>query len=432
MTGKNKEANKILTGHRLGLLFESAPDLIQIVDKEGRFLYVNKRWQDVLGYSRKEAANMGFEGVVKKSEISRCQKVFADMKDGEGFTGISTSFVSKSGKTINVVGDIGAVFDKDGFMEAIGVFRTKDPEKSNSGCGGSEKDRYRRLVENQKDIILSLSPNGRIIYCSPAIKNFSGYDAEEEVGESIGKYFAHKSELLKVFELMRRDSNNQEPQAAIFRYKAKDGAVFPVEVNAQPFVESGKVCEIICVMRDVSDREKVKFQVKESEEKYRQIFNNINDALYLHALNPDGSPGKFLEVNDVACRMLGYSREELTRMSPQDIDAPEKKEEVPKVMEKLFAKGSVTFEMRHIAKNGKKIDVELNSHLFELAGEKRILTVARDITKKKQDERELKEKVRQLETFKQATVDRILDYKKMEGENRALREKLSQYKGQGK
>ena len=56
--------------------------------------------------------------------------------------------------------------------------------------------------------------------------------------------------------------------------------------------------------------------------KFRQLFQNANDAIFLLEISETGVPGHFVEVNDVACQRLGYSRKELSRMGPKDIDAP--------------------------------------------------------------------------------------------------------------
>jgi PAS domain S-box-containing protein len=131
----------------------------------------------------------------------------------------------------------------------------------------------------------------------------------------------------------------------------------------------------------------VEEKLRESEKKYRQIFNNANDAMYLHKLTEEETPGQFIEVNDSACEMLGYSREELLSMTPKDLDAGRTAEDLPDVMEDLLANGHTTFEMHHQTKDGQLVPVEISSHLFEIDGEKRVLSIARDITERKELQR---------------------------------------------
>ncbi|MBS3788587.1 PAS domain S-box protein, partial [Candidatus Bipolaricaulota bacterium] len=151
--------------------------------------------------------------------------------------------------------------------------------------------------------------------------------------------------------------------------------------------------------------------LKESEKKYREIFNNANDAIYLHTLTDDRMPGEFVEVNDVACEMLGYTKEELISMSPQEIKDPNMTKKLPGIMETLLEEESVTFEMKHVAKDGSRIPVEISSHVFFLHREKHVLSIARDITKRKKAQQKLQQREQQLEeSFTQLaeTTSRVL------------------------
>ena len=100
-------------------------------------------------------------------------------------------------------------------------------------------------------------------------------------------------------------------------------------------------------------------------------------------------PGKFIEVNDAATQKLGYSKDELLNMTPLDIIQKEI-ENAPKNALKLLEEGSSKFEAVHIAKDGSKIPVEVNTHLFKLKGKKVILGISRDISERKRAEEELK------------------------------------------
>lgn len=142
-------------------------------------------------------------------------------------------------------------------------------------------------------------------------------------------------------------------------------------------------------------KHKMEMKLKESEKKFRKLFNNANDAIFLHELTGDGMPGRFIEVNDVACQRLGYSREEFLKMSLKDIDDSEKAVDVPKIMEELSKNGSTTFEMVHVSKDGFRIPVEISSHIFTFKGREVILSIARDIRDRKEAEKQREELIRE-------------------------------------
>lgn len=132
--------------------------------------------------------------------------------------------------------------------------------------------------------------------------------------------------------------------------------------------------------------EKMATAVKESNERYLALYDGIDDALLVHGIAADGSPGKFLEVNAIACRRLGYSREELFAMTPLGIDAPEFAADMRPVFEQIMAGNSVTFNQIHVTKDGRRIPVEIRSRRFVLQGKSAIMSLARDITERKRAE----------------------------------------------
>jgi len=147
------------------------------------------------------------------------------------------------------------------------------------------------------------------------------------------------------------------------------------------------------------EKKRIENKLKTNEKKYRTLFNSANDAIILHELIEDGMPGKFIDVNNVACKRLGYSKEEFMELSVKDINAPEEIDRVPEIMKEILKKGSITFEMIHITKDGKRIPVEVSSHVFELEGKNVVLSIARDITECKNAENELKREKNLLRTL---------------------------------
>jgi PAS domain S-box-containing protein len=144
------------------------------------------------------------------------------------------------------------------------------------------------------------------------------------------------------------------------------------------------------MFQDITERKQVEQALKKNEEQYRLLFNGITDAVYVHEVTVD-KPGKFFAVNETACRMLGYTEKEFLQMEVKDIDLPEQAANIPAIQENLFRNGSALFETCHVAKDGRKIPVEINICMFELQGNPMVLSVVRDISDRKRIEQELKE-----------------------------------------
>ena len=138
------------------------------------------------------------------------------------------------------------------------------------------------------------------------------------------------------------------------------------------------------------ERKQAEQALRESEARYRLLFNSSNDAVFVLRIAPDGSPGRFVEVNDVACNRLGYSREDLLGLCPADIQSEETKAAVPGIMRRLQVQGRALWEGTHVAKDGRTIPVEIANHLFELDGRPAILSTVRDTTERKRLEEQLR------------------------------------------
>jgi len=129
-------------------------------------------------------------------------------------------------------------------------------------------------------------------------------------------------------------------------------------------------------------------QITRNEEKIKRIFNSANDAFYIYKIDSNKS-SKIIEVNNVACKMLGYTREEVISM-PLNRFVLKPDEELFGLIKKIYTEGSAQFESVHFSKDGRYIPVEVNAQFFELGGEEVIFSVVRDISERQRAEEERK------------------------------------------
>lgn len=134
--------------------------------------------------------------------------------------------------------------------------------------------------------------------------------------------------------------------------------------------------------------------LKESEEKFRGIFNNATDMISLISVEGEITSARYVEVNKAGIKRLGYSREELLNMGPFDIDEGP---ETFKHVEKLLNEGYARFETIHVAKEGKRIPVDVNVHFINYGGMKVALEIVRDISERKKAEEKINQYKDQLE-----------------------------------
>ena len=136
---------------------------------------------------------------------------------------------------------------------------------------------------------------------------------------------------------------------------------------------------------EIRKKRQIVQELGESEEKYRQLFSNEIDAI----LVADAKTRQFVEVNDTACRMYGYTRQEFLRLRPQDISA-QPLATVRAVRDVLRGVRTVVPLRLHRTRNGRVFPVELAFSSFALRGRQTILVVVRDITERQRAQENLR------------------------------------------
>jgi two-component system, sporulation sensor kinase E len=129
--------------------------------------------------------------------------------------------------------------------------------------------------------------------------------------------------------------------------------------------------------------------LREVEEMYQAFMEFSNDAIFIFSLTPDGLPKRFVEVNNVTCQRLKYTKDELLSLSPLDINFVNNPQDLIVRMAHIRTNQRFLYEAVHVAKDGQTIPVEINSHLFNLKGQPAVLSIARDISERKRFEQEM-------------------------------------------
>lgn len=146
----------------------------------------------------------------------------------------------------------------------------------------------------------------------------------------------------------------------------------------------------LSVIKEITARKKSEIELRESEYKFKMLFNNTNDAVFVTQLSDQKTYGDFIEVNEIACKRLGYTKEEFLLLSPSAIISPKSIDDYNLQMARLLNEGHIIYDTVHRAKDKKLISVEVNSHLFLLNDNLTVLSVARDITERKRVEEKLR------------------------------------------
>lgn len=131
-------------------------------------------------------------------------------------------------------------------------------------------------------------------------------------------------------------------------------------------------------------------ELQSTAERYRLLSNSIPDALFVLGLDEANTPMQLLEVNESACRLLGYSRDELIQLTLDDIDDPVSTTPKPYLFERLRAGEAISFEQTHITRQGYHIPVEVHAQMGVVQGKSVVISLAHDISRRQRIEQELR------------------------------------------
>ena len=275
------------------------------------------------------------------------------------------------------------------------------------------EEKHKRLIENLSDnyLFFTHDTKGEFTYISPSVKNLLGYSQEEVLSRS-SLIFKTKSEVnIKAAKILKKAYQGIKNPPYEVELIAKNGKLLHFEISEVPIKDAkNKVIAIEGVAHNITDQKKSVDDLQLREKKYRNLFEQSNDAIIIRTLD-----GKILDINNKTCQMLGYSREQLLKMTVIDFQPKSQKYKVTKGIEIVKNSGNLVIESFFEKSNGEVINVEISSRVVN----KEIGTVqsiARDITKQKDAEQSLKDQKDELQTtveYLKETQSQLVQSEKM-------------------
>ncbi len=261
------EEERKIAQQRYEDLFENATDLIQSIDKNGNFVYVNKAWKEKLGYNDEELKQLNFIDIIHPSQQMHCMELFKEVTQCERKLLVQTIFVAKNGKKIYVEGNVSCKISDDEIYTR-GIFRDVTQQiKAQEKLKESEQQ-YRNLIESANDIIYQSDHKGIFTYINAKTKQLTGYEPEELKGKHFTFLVTEEyKEKIKAFYFdqfkYRLPSSYCE-----FPIKTKDGKIKWIGQNVQLVQTEGKkIKEFTAIARDITKNKQIEKELIEARNK---------------------------------------------------------------------------------------------------------------------------------------------------------------------
>jgi PAS domain S-box-containing protein len=243
------------------------------------------------------------------------------------------------------------------------------------------EEQYRELVENINECVFSLDAQGRITYISPVIEEISGYLPGEVLNRNFSE-FIHPGDLDLLADSFTKTLAG-EPEPFEYRVMRKSGDVRWVRSWSRLIVSGDVITGLRGALVDITDRRRVEAELRESQARYHQLFENANDMIYIF-----DAEGTLTSVNTAVEHVSGYSRKELIGMNIAQLTAPEAWEFAHRMIQRKAAGTHTTYETVLLTKDGRRVPVEVSSRAVMREEEPvEIQGIARDLTERRRTER---------------------------------------------
>jgi PAS domain S-box-containing protein len=366
------------------VIIERALDGFCIVNLEGKFLEANESYCRMVGYTREELLSMflcDIEAIEKPDEISRhIQKV---IKKGSDL--FETRHRRKDGTVIDIEASANYLDLDEG--QIFVFFRDITERKQAEEALRESEEKFSRAFRSSPDrIAITTLDDGRFVDVNDSYILYTGYSREEVIGHTTRELgsWPNPHDREKIVKKLKEQGgvSNEEVHLRI-----KSGEIRTSLFSAEQIEINREPC-MISVATDITERKQAEEALRESEEKFSRAFRSSPDMVAITTLDD----GRFVDVNDSYVHFAGYTREEVIGHTSKEFDTWPNPHDRERIVKKLKEQGRVYNEEVDLRTKSGKIRTSLfSAEPIEINGKPCMISIATDITERKQAEEALRE-----------------------------------------
>ena len=374
------------TSSRLAAIVESSDDAIIGKTLDGVITSWNQGAEKLYGYSAEEAKGKLISILIPPKHPDELTQILERTGKGEGVQRYETERMRKDGKIIDVSLTVSPIRDPTGrIVGASTIARDITERKRMMNAVRESEERLSKTLASSPDSITVTDLNGIIVECNQATLDMHGFSSRQDlIGKKAFELIAKKDHQ-KAEENLAKTLEQDVVKDVEYTMLTRDGREFPGELSAAIIRDAtGNPAGFVASVRDITGRKKAENALKESEERYKAIFEGAGDGF----LAADIKTNKFVFANPKICEMTGYSLKELLELNVNDIHP---KEDLPFVIDQFTKQAQGTLDVAKdipvLRKDKTVLYCDISSKVIEIEGQKRLVGLFRDITERKKIER---------------------------------------------
>ncbi len=370
----------------LRMIFGSSKDGITVVDEQGRFEFANDSFFGIIGWPGEEILGHQFKKIIPDDEWDSIIQKWSKVQEGI-LDEFETRIITRNGekKYVKIAHTLTTI---NGEKKVVSVTSDITGYKELESRIKESEAKYRDLFENANDPMYIQDVNGFILNANKAGLAGLKCTREEFIGSNMSRWLTQESFLQCKERLIKRMAGEPVEQPAVIEVLCKDGEHRWAEIRTRIVYENEKVKEIHGIARDITEKKRLEEKLRESEAKYRDLFENAQDAMYVL-----DTQGNFLKMNQIGLQTLGFTREEVIGNNISKFVTPASLT-IVKERQKKRLQGEIvdqTNVLEIMCKNGERRWVEIKTR--DIKDDDKIIEIhgiARDITENRKLKQELK------------------------------------------
>ena len=369
---------------RFNRFTELADDLILVHDMHGSILYINPSGQSLMGYSLDEVREFNLDHFIAPQSLAEMDERQKQRSKGLLETlRYEIYIMPKTGEEILIEVSSNPILE-DGEINSFLLIGRDMRERKRQAA---ELEKLSSVVDQSPSAIIITDSNGFITYVNPSFTTMTGFTPDDVIGKFPAILKTDHIDDNIATELIQTTSSGEVWRGELKTLRS-NGEEFWADVTVSSLLDENGRNNFIGIIEDITDKRNAARDLKLSKQSYEDIFNSSSDAIYLQDEN-----GVFIDVNTGATLMYQQDRDYLIGKTPADVAAEgvNDMEAVQQELKRAFDGEHVSFEFWGKRRNGETFPKEVHVNRVNYFGKKVLMATARDITKRKQIEAELKE-----------------------------------------
>ena len=390
-------------------LFDQASDAIVLWNLDMKITAVNRKAEELSGLKRKHLVGQSVLSVLEEDSVKDAVQHFrAMLKNGKPTPQHNLMIKCSEGVKVGEVSSAPIMVEGEiaGFQTVI---RDVTERTSREEALQESEEKLRVTFDSLADGVILTDFESKILDLNDAALSIFGYKKREELlGKKGLEILLSPASLEQAREGIRRVLEGQPRDHAEYVGLRKDGTEFPVEVAAGLVRNTeGEPTEFITVVKDITERIQSEEALRESEEKLQAMFDSVADGITVTDLD-----GTILDTNNAALKMYGCSkREEMIGRNGMAFLNKEEQGKARRNMEKILKEGAIAgIEHTVLRKDGTEYPIETSAAVIrdKDGNPVGLVSIAKDITKRKLAEQELKDSEERFRTIFDNATDGIV------------------------